>query len=263
MNGSLYTKTFRADGKVVIITGATSGIGKETAIALAERGATVILASREKSKGTRVQNDIRTDTKNENVHFMLLDLSSFASVRAFAKEFLEKFPKLDILINNAEIMAPRRRLTEDGLESTMGVNYFGHFLLTLLLVDRLKASAPSRVINMTHISHQWVELNKDDLNSDKSFNRLDAFAQSKLTNALFTKELALRLKHTGVTSNCLHPGIIHTDITRYLSSLVPVLRPVFDVFARLLFRNSRSGAQCAIYAALDFNLQNISSQYFR
>lgn len=194
---------------------------------------------------------------------MHLDLSSFASIRAFASDFLEQYPKLDILINNAEIMAPRRRLTEDGLESTIGINYYGHFLLTLLLTNHLKASAPSRVISMTHISHEWVALRKDDLNSEKAFNRLQAFAQSKLTNALFTKELALRLKNSGVTSNCLHPGIIHTDVTSYLSSLVPILRPIFEVVARVLLRNSTSGAQCAIYAALDFNLQNISGQYFR
>lgn len=259
----MYAKAFRADGKVVIITGSTSGIGWETALGLAERGATVILASREKSKGIRAQSDIRSDTNNMNVHFMHLDLSSFASVRSFAAAFLEQYPKLDILINNAEIMAPRRRLTEDGLESTLGVNYFGHFLLTLLLVDRLKASVPSRIISMTHTSHEWVKLRKDDLNSEVDFNRLQAFAQSKLANALFTKELALRLKNSGVTSNCLHPGIMHTDMTRYLSSLVPVLRPIFDVVARLALRNSTSGAQCAIYAALDFNLQNISGQYFR
>lgn len=248
---------------MVIITGATSGIGKETAFGLAQRGATVILASREKSKGIRVQNDIRADAENNNVHYMHLDLSSFASIRSFAKSFLEQYPKLDILINNAEIMAPRRRLTEDGLESTLGVNYFGHFLLTLLLADRLKTSAPSRVISMTHISHEWVNLRKDDLNSEKAFNRLQAFAQSKLANALFTKELALRLKFSGVTSNCVHPGIIHNDLTRYLSSLVPVLRPMFEVLTRLFLRSSTSGAQCAIYAALDFNLQNISGQYFR
>lgn len=194
---------------------------------------------------------------------MHLDLSSFASVRAFAKDFLDQYPKLDILINNAEIIAPERRLTEDGLESTLGINYFGHFLLTLLLADRLRASAPSRVINNTHISHSWVDLRIDDLNSEKSFNRLQAYAQSKLANALFTKELALRLKNSGVTSNCFHPGIIHTDVTRYLSSLAPILSPIFDVLSRLLLRNSVSGAQCTIYAALDFNLQNISGQYFR
>lgn len=263
LNGSLYAKTFRADGKVVIITGATSEIGRKTALGLAKRGATVILASRDKLKGILVQKDIRTDAANNNVHFMHLDLSSFASVRAFAKDFLERYSKLDILINNAEIMARRRKLTEDGLETTIGVNYFGHFLLTLLLADCLKESAPSRVINMTHISHEWVDLCKYDLNSEKSFNRLQNFAQSKLMNALFTKELALRLRNSGVTSNCLHPGIIHTDITRYLSSLVPILRPIFDLFARLLLRTSTSGAQCAIYVALDFNLQNISGQYFR
>lgn len=259
----MYAKTFRADGKIIIITGATSGIGKETAQGLAERGATVILASRDKSRGIRLQNDIRADTENNNVHFMHLDLSSFTSVRAFATLFLAQYPKLDILINNAEIMARRHRLTEDGLESTMGVNYYGHYLLTLLLVDRLKVSAPSRVINTTHISHEWVTLCKDNVNITKSFNRLQSFAQSKLANALFTKELALRLRNTGVTSNCVHPGIMHSDISRYLSSIVPVLSPLFEIVARLFLRNSTYGAQCVIYAALDFNLQNVSGQFFK
>lgn len=248
---------------MVIITGATSGIGQQTAIGLAERGATVILASRDKERGIRVQNDIRNETNNKNVHFMQLDLSSFAAIRSFAASFLAQYPRLDILINNAEIMAPKRQLTLDGLESTMAVNYFGHFLLTLLLSDRLKASAPSRIVHLTHISHEWVTLRKHDLNSSQSFNRLEAFAQSKLANALFTKELSLRLKNSGVTSNCVHPGLIHTDMTRYLASLVPAFRPLFDVVARLLLRCSESGAQCSIYASLDFNLQNISGQYFR
>lgn len=223
MSGRYFSKSHRADGKTVIITGASAGIGKETAIDMAERGARVILACRDLKKAESVRQMIIKKTKNTNVKVMYLDLTSFKTIRSFAKTFLEEEPKLHILINNAGVMGVQRSLTEDGLEMHMGVNHFGHFLLTLLLIDRLKESRPSRVVTVSSYGHRLVQFNKNDLNSDKSYNRFYAYAQSKLANVLFTNELASRLSDSGVTATSLHPGVVRTEINRHLGSFLFIL----------------------------------------
>lgn len=157
---------------------------------------------------------IKNKTKNTNVKVMHLDLASFKSIRTFAHTFLNEEPRLDILINNASVMGIPRTLTKDGLEMHMGVNHFGHFLLTNLLIERLKQSTPSRVVTVSNWGHTFVRFNRNDLNGEKSYNRFHAYFHSKLANVLFTAELlftANRLSGSGITSNSLHPGFFLVD----------------------------------------------------
>lgn len=163
-------------------------------------------------------------TENTNVKVMHLDLASFKSIRTFAETFLREEPRLDILINNANVMGIPRTLTNDGLEMHMGVNHFGHFLLTNLLIERLKQSTPSRIVTVSNWGHTFVRFNKNDLNSEKSYNRFHAYFHSKLANVLFAAELANRLAGSGITSNSLHPGFFHVDTSDDLDSSRSILR---------------------------------------
>lgn len=198
----------------MIITGANSGIGKETAIDLAKRGGKIYLACRNNKRGEDAEKDIREASMSENVHFLQLDLSSMESIRQFSKKFHELESKLHILICNAGIMACPRGMTKDGFEAQIGTNHMGHFLLTNLLLDLLKQSAPSRVVVVSSLFHWYGRIKKDDLNSEKSYNRWLAYGQSKLANILFTRELSKRLEGTGVTANSLHPGGVNTELAR-------------------------------------------------
>lgn len=206
MQGPKFIVTERIDDKVVVITGGNAGIGKATAIELAKLGATVYIACRDKFRADIAVEDIKTASLNENVKFLKLDLSSFKSIINFVKEFKSQESRLDILINNAAVMPYSRAETEDGLELQMGVNHFGHFLLTNLLLDLLEKSKPSRVINVASLAHLGAELDKDDLMSKKGYTMIGTYRKSKLANVLFTKELSNRLKGTGVSTFSLHPG---------------------------------------------------------
>lgn len=153
-------------------------------------------------------------TGNENIFFKELDLTSFDSIIKFAREFSESEERLDVLVNNAGVLGCPRTLTADGYEMHIGVNYVGHFLLVHCLLKLLKKSAPSRIVVVASYTHRWASLKMDDLNSEKSYNRLYAYCHSKLANVMFTRSLAKRLKGTGVTVNCLHPGVIRTEILK-------------------------------------------------
>lgn len=191
---------------------------------MAERGAKVIMTCQDVSEGEIVRSMIIKKTKNTKVKVMHLDLASFKSVREFAATFLKEEERLDVLINNESVMGGMgRTLTEDGLEMHMGVNHFGHFLLTQLLIGRLRESTPSRIINVSHWGNLWVRFNKNDLNSEQTYNRFHAFLHSKLANVLFTLELANRLLGSGISTNSVHPGIFRTDTDRSTGSLVTTL----------------------------------------
>lgn len=207
MQGGQYIKDTRIEGKVVIITGANSGIGKETAIDLARRGGKVYIACRDIKRGDDALTEIKRESKSENVYFRQLDLASLDSVRKFSREFHELEPELHILINNAGVMACPRALTKDGFEMQLGTNHLGHFLLTNLLLDLLKAATPSRVVVVSSILHRIGQINTNDLNSEKSYSKWFVYGQSKLANILFAQELAHRLEGTGITVNSLHPGV--------------------------------------------------------
>ena len=215
--GVCYSKV-TLDGKTVIITGANTGIGKETAVDLARRGARVILACRSAEKGEEAVVEVRARSGNDKVVFRRLDLASLESVRQFASEILEEEPTIDILINNAGVMACPYSKTEDGFEMQFGVNHLAHFLLTNLLLDRLKKAPTARIVTVSSIAYRLVRrINFDDLNSEKSYSPLVAYGQSKLANILFTRSLAKRLAGTSVIANCLHPGVItKTELYRYL-----------------------------------------------
>lgn len=218
--GRYTNESARIDGKIVIVTGANTGLGKATATELAKRGGKIYLACRSEERGLAALNDIKEASKSESLYFMQLDLASLDSIREFSKKFHETETRLDVLINNAGLLSPLER-TKDGFELNMGVNHLGHFLLTNLLLDLLKAAAPSRIVVVSSMIHKIGQINREDLNSAKSFpGPWKAYANSKLANILFMKKLAKMLEGTGVTVNALCPGGVDTEATRYLNSFV-------------------------------------------
>ncbi|CAF1064816.1 unnamed protein product [Brachionus calyciflorus] len=265
-SGGRCKSNARLDGKTVIITGANTGIGKETALDLARRGARVILACRDLQKSLEASEQIRKLTGNGNVFVELLDLSSMDSIRKFSEKIIKQEENVHILINNAGVsMCPNRR-TKDGFEMQFGVNHLGHFLLTNLLLDKIKNSAPSRIINVSSLSHERAEINWNDINSEKNYDSKKAYGQSKLANVLFTRELALRLKGTKVSVFAVHPGVVRTEIDRGLAESFGwffkltkfLVYPVFCWFSK----NSEQGAQTSIYCAVDESVINLSGSYF-
>ncbi|XP_055625680.1 retinol dehydrogenase 12-like [Toxorhynchites rutilus septentrionalis] len=263
IEGGQFRKQTRCDGKVIVITGANTGIGKETAKELVKRGGKVYIACRSLEKATQAKEDIIAETGQTNIHVRELDLTSMESVRSFAKRFLEEEPRLDILINNAGVMACPRALTKDGFEQQLGVNHLGHFLLTTLLLDRLKASAPSRIVNLSSMAHRYGVIDKQDLNSEKSYNQVTAYCQSKLANVLFTRELANRLKGTGVTTYAVHPGTVNTELPRHMGTFFFLFEHnLVKPLLRIAFKSPRSGAQTTLYTALDETLSHESGKYY-
>lgn len=203
-------------GKVALVTGANGGIGLETAIGLAKRGATVVLAVRNPDKGLAAQKTVIERTGSKRIELLTLDLASLTSVRTAAAEFLERHDRLDLLINNAGVMLSSHQLTDDGFEATFGVNHLGHFLLTNLLLDRLIATGSARIINVSSAGHALTRgLKFDDLlYTRRRYNGVVAYCESKLANVLFTTELARRLSHTDVVTHSLHPGVVRTRLAR-------------------------------------------------
>ena len=221
--GVCYSKA-TLNGKTVIITGANTGIGLETAVDMAQRGARVILACRNPEKGKAAVQVVKERSKNEAVVFAQLDLASLQSVRDFATRILNQEPHIDILINNAGVLVPSYTKTEDGFELQFGVNHLAHFLLTNLLLDRLKEAPAARIVNVSSNAHMIGKIYFDDLQSEKSYSKFRAYGHSKLANILFTRSLARRLKDTRVTAYSLTPGLVRTELERHLNPvLVSVL----------------------------------------
>jgi NAD(P)-dependent dehydrogenase (short-subunit alcohol dehydrogenase family) len=248
------------DGKTVLITGGNSGIGKETAVGLAKLGANVVFTSRDEAKGAAAAADIGARA-GRDVAWMTLDLASMASIRRFAAEFLERYPRLDVLVNNAGLMQQHRSETQDGFETSFGVNHLGHFLLTELLLDRVKASAPSRIVVVASDAHRQARsgLNFDDLQS-KRYGAFDAYGKSKLANILFARELAKRLEGTGVTVNSLHPGTIATGFGRD-GDTTGIFAFGFDL-VRPFFKKADKGAETSIYLASSPEVEGVTGKYF-
>lgn len=249
----------RIDGKVVIITGGTSGLGLEAARNLANRGGTIYLAARGQTKGLEAIEFIKNSTGNENVRFIQLDLGSLASVRAFSRNFHSVENRLDILINNAGVVTHYNK-TENNFELNMGINHLGHFLLTNLLLDLLKASAPSRIVVVSSVAHYLGFLSRSNLNSEIYFpGFFKAYGNSKLANVLFTRELARRLKGTGVTVNSCDPG---PSMSGVISNLNPILRTFLEPLQQMFWRSPEHGSQSHIMLAIDPSVENISGEYF-
>ena len=209
----------RLDGKTVIITGANTGIGLETAVDLAKRNARVILACRSVERGETAAVEVRKRSGNDNAVFIQLDLASLDSVREFAAKILEEEPRIDILINNAGVTNNAFTKSTDGFELTFAVNHLGHFLLTNLLLDCIKEAPSARIINISSSVYRGGQINLNDINLERSYGAFEAYAQSKLANILFTRKLAKELQGTGVTVNAVHPGLIYTNIFRHYLNL--------------------------------------------
>ncbi|XP_020859678.1 retinol dehydrogenase 13 isoform X1 [Phascolarctos cinereus] len=251
-------------GKTVIVTGANTGIGKETARELAQRGGRIILACRDLDKCEAAAKEIRGDTLNHRVDARRLDLASLTSVRAFAKKIVEEEERVDVLINNAAVMRCPHWTTEDGFEMQLGVNYLGHFLLTNLLLEKLKASGASRVINISSLAHIAGHVDLEDLNWERRpYEAKAAYCQSKLAVVLFTRELSRRLEGTRVTANALHPGVASTELGRHTGMHKSVFSStVLGPFFWLLIKTPKLAAQPSIYLAVAPELSGVSGKYF-
>ncbi len=241
--------------RVWIVTGANSGIGKATAVGLARLGGTVVLACRSAERGATAREEILRSTGNERTSVMIVDLRSQASIRSFVDDFRRTHNRLDALVNNAGIFRRHRNVTVDGLEEQFAVNYLGGFLLTHLLLDLLKASAPSRVVNVSSSAHEGGRIHFDDLQGEGRYRGFRAYGQSKLAQVLFTYELARRLEGTGVTVNACHPGVIRTNLGRNdWPWAVHLVRP--------FFKSPEKGADTPIYLASSPDVERVTGKYF-
>ncbi len=236
-------------GKVVVVTGSNVGIGLETAVGVAEQGATTILACRNQAKADAAAKEVTQRTWNDDVHVVALDLADLASVRKAAEEITTQWGRLDVLVNNAGGTWSQRQHTEQGIEYTFGVNHLGHFYLTNRLLERLRADAPARVINLTSVGHHaaFGGMRFDDLQSEKRYEGMEAYCRSKLANVLFTRQHAKRLEGSGVTANAVHPGPVRSgfgmdgDLTGFMGFGMRLVRP-FEI-------SPRRGAKTSIYVA--------------
>lgn len=244
---------------MVVITGANAGMGKATSIELAKTGATVIMLCRDKARGEEALQEVQRASGNKSVKMMLCDLGSQESIRAFCAEFKKKYDRLNVLVNNAGVILPGRHETIDGYELQFSVNHLGHFLLTNLLIELIIASAPARIINVSSGAHKIGNIHVDDINLRKNYRLWRAYGQSKLANILFTYALSDRLKGTGVTVNCLHPGAVATNMgvnrsTGFGTFITRVLKP--------FFQTAREGAETTIYLATADDVAEETGKYF-
>lgn len=246
-------------GKIALVTGANSGMGLATTVELARKGAKVIMVCRNRQRGEEALAAAKQKSHSEDIELMLCDLASLESIRSFAEEFTRKYPILDILINNAGVVTIKRQLTKDCFEMDLGVNHLGHFLLTNLLLEPLKAAEQGRIVVVASGAYKIGALHYEDPTLARRFNPAKAYARSKLANILFTKELAARLQGTRVTVNCVHPGAVGTNIgvnreTGFGKSILKLLS--------YFFLTPEQGADTAIYLATEPDLQEVTGQYY-
>ena len=249
-------------GKACLVTGANQGIGKETAAALARMGATVVMTSRDRAKGEAALADVRSRSGG-NAELMLVDFGSFASTRQFAADFKSRYERLHVLVNNAGAIITTRGETADGFETTFGVNHLGYFLLTNLLLDTIRSSAPARIVNVASRAHLRSAMDFHDLNSRQGrYSAMTVYARSKLANVLFTYELARRLEGTGVTANCLHPGVVRTGFGKNNAGFAKLIFQTFQVAARPFILSPEKGAATSIYLASSQEVESVTGKYF-
>ncbi|SFE54405.1 NAD(P)-dependent dehydrogenase, short-chain alcohol dehydrogenase family [Paenibacillus algorifonticola] len=246
-------------GKIVLVTGANAGMGLASATELAKAGADVIMACRSLERGEAARQQALAASGASHIELMACDLGDFASILAFCEAFKQRYDRLDVLLNNAGVVSLKRELTKDGYESMIGVNHLGHFLLTTSLLELLERSPQGRVVNVSSGAYKAGKIHFEDINLSRGFSVVKGYAQSKLANILFTKELARRLAHTRVTVNCLHPGAVGTSLgvnrqTGFGKSMHALLRP--------FFLTSLQGAQTALYLASSEEGGALSGHYF-
>jgi retinol dehydrogenase 12 len=245
-------------GKICLVTGSTNGIGKSTALELARMGATVVIVGRDAQKTSKVVQEVRAASGNPNVDSLLADLSSQQEVRRLAHEFKNKYSQLHVLLNNAGAVFMQRQLSVDGIEMTFALNHLASFLLTDLLLDTIKASAPARIINVSSNAHASGKIEFDNLLGERSYSPR-VYENSKLANILFTLELARRLEGTGVTVNALHPGFVATGFAKNNGRVIATL---VSIFAPLVARSPAKGAETSIYLASSPRVENTTGKYF-
>ena len=241
-----------------MITGANSGIGKATAIGLAKIGATIVMVCRNQERGEQALEEIKRESNNESVYLMLADLSSQKAIHQLVKDFKEKYKRLDVLINNAGVNLSKRILTEDGIETTIAVNYLAPFLLCNLLFDTLKAGQPARIVNVAS-SVQAKSIDFDNLNGEKHYSQMKAYSMSKLAIILFTYEFARIFDGNGVSINSLHPGYVRTNMIRNFRKFVKYFFPFISLFVI----GPKRGAKTSIYCASSPDVEGESGKYYK
>jgi NAD(P)-dependent dehydrogenase (short-subunit alcohol dehydrogenase family) len=252
------------EGRTCLVTGATSGIGQETALGLAREGARVLIVGRDRARGEAARRDVAERSGNSQIELLLADLASLREVARLADEVRARCGALHVLVNNAGVTVQRRSLTVDGLETTFAVNHLSYFALTLQLLDLLRAGAPARVVNVASDAHRFGAIDWDDLQSERRYQQglslvaaMRVYGTSKLMNILFTRELAARLERAGVTANCVHPGMVATRLGTQ--------QPVGRVMARLIrpfAKTPAQGADTSVYLSTAPELAAVSGRYF-
>lgn len=245
-------------GKTVLITGGTSGIGKATAVAVAAMGADVVVVGRNPERGEAAVEEIRAQSHSEAVELILADLSVQSEVRRLADEFQERHDRLDVLANNAGLVQSKRTETEDSIETTLAINHLAPFLLTNLLLERLEESAPSRVITVSSEAQRWGNMDFEDIQSTRKYRGFPVYGMTKLANIMFTYELAERLKGTGVTANCLHPGPVSTNFGKNNGGPMAL----FFRLGKPFMRSPEQGADTLIWLAVSPDVEGVSGKYF-
>ena len=245
-------------GKRVLVTGGTSGIGRATAVAMATMGADVVVTGRNPERGELAVEEIWAESFGGSVELMLADLAVQAEVRRLAEEFMERHDRLDVLVNNAGLVQSTRTETRDGIETTLAVNHLAPFLLTNLLLDLLKSSAPSRVVTVSSEAQRWGRMDFDDLQSKSKYRGFPVYGMTKLANIMFTYELAERLEGTGVTATCMHPGAVNTRFGTNKGGPMTLLFRAFKPF----MRTPDQGADTVNYLASSWEVEGVSGKYY-
>jgi retinol dehydrogenase 12 len=247
------------EGKVCLITGATSGIGLETARALARQGATLVLVGRDKGRGEAALAEVRRTEPDAKLELMLADFTRLDTVRALAADFQARHSRLDVLLNNAGLIIDRRQVTPDGFEATFATNHLAHFLLTHLLLDMLKASGAARVVNVSSEAHRFGSLDfLEDVNAERGYTPMKVYGNSKLANILFSLELTRRLEGTKVTTNSLHPGMVRTGFGHNTQGFFRHLVKLAGPF----MLSAEGGARTSVYLASSPEVEGVSGKYF-
>ncbi len=247
-------------GKVCIITGGTAGIGKHTAMALAQMGARIVIVGRNFQKCIQITTEIRETSDNSEVDYLVADLSSQADIRKMVGEFKDRYRRLDVLVNNAGAAFLRRKVSVDGIEKNFALNHLSYFLITNLLLDMLKASAPARIVNVSSGSHFGRQLDFNNLQLQNGYGPMEAYSRTKLANIYFTYELDRMLKGTGVTVTTMNPGRVATDIWRNIG---PLIGPLVAWVVTRNAQTPKEGAQGVIYLASSPEVEGVSGKYFR
>jgi NAD(P)-dependent dehydrogenase (short-subunit alcohol dehydrogenase family) len=245
--------------KIVMVTGANSGIGKVTTREIAKMGATVVMVCRNMEKGQAVCDDINAEIGLERVHLLQADFAVHASIKSMSEAFKQKFDRLDILVNNAGGIKSSKKMTPDGFEWMFGVNHLGYFLTTHYLLDSLRAAENARVVNVSSLAHRFASLDWDNLNAEKGFRSFPTYGLSKLCNILFTKKLANYVLQDGITSNALHPGGVATNFGKGGSGLLSF---IYETVGSKFMLSPEEGAATSIYLATSPDVEGVSGEYF-